>query len=100
MKKVLQPKQNEEAIYYSDFSGKLFADFVPVTVKIECNYGSKYDGSKVKFHLSDKGLEQLLDFFKERLCEETKNEFKRSLELDCQNSKCLHNNKEIYQRLI
>ena len=81
MKCVTKPKEEEEAVYYSDFSGKLFRDFVPVTVTIECGYGSDYDGAKAEFHLSDKGLEQLILFMKDRLCEETKKEFKRRSEI-------------------
>lgn len=100
MKKVLQPAEQEHAIYYSDFSGKLFDHFVPVTVKIECDYGSEYDGARVEFHLSDKGLKKLLEFFKENLSKETKNEFKKELEVNCTKPGSDYNNKEIYQELI
>ena len=98
MKKVLKPQQLEEAIYYSDFSGKIFKDSVPVTVKIECSYGSKYDGSEVELHLTDIGLEKLLEFFKANLCQETKNELQRNSH--CQSSDSHYNNKELYQKLI
>ena len=98
MKKVLKPQQPEEAIYYSDFSGKLFKDFVPVTVKIECGYGSKYDESGIEFHLSDIGLEKLLEFFKANLCQETKDELQRNSH--CLSSDSHYNNKDIYQKLI
>lgn len=93
MKKILQPEEKEEAIYYSDFSGKLFKDFVPVTVKVECDYGSVYDGASAEFHLSDTGLHALLHFLKSHLCSETKQEFER---------KILENNehKDFYKKLI
>jgi hypothetical protein len=92
MKCITKPKQPEEAIYYSDFSGKLFKDFIPVTVNVKCEYGSQYDGAHVEFHLSDKGLEHLLSFLKTHLCEETKAEFKRLSQSD-------DNNKHFYQKL-
>lgn len=112
MKKVLKPVEPEEAIYYSDFSGRIFKDFVPVTVKLECSYGSKYDGAEVEFHLSDKGLEKLLDFFREHLCEETKNELKRHAQeqeqkaqedtesRDWTSCEYHYNNRDLYQKLI
>jgi len=93
MKCVIKPKEEEQAVHYSDFSGKLFKDFVPVTVKIECNYDSKYDGANAEFHLSDKGLELLLAFLKEHLCEETKAELKRLCETNI-------DNKELFEKLI
>ena len=100
MKKVLKPAEPEEAIYYSDFSGKIFQDFIPVTLTIECSYGSKYDESKVEFHLSDKGLEKVLEFLKENLCPETKEKLKREINSSCQTSKDGYNNKELYKQLI
>jgi hypothetical protein len=93
MKKILQPQQDEEVVYYSDFSGRLFRDLVPVTVKIDCNYGSSYDGGQIEFHLSDVGLEMLLDFFKKHICIEKKEELKR-----CLNEKPEY--KELYEKLI
>ena len=93
MKQILKPEEPEDAIYYSDFSGRLFKDFVPVTVKIECGYGSVYDGGQVEFHLSDVGLEMLLDFFKKHICIEKKEELKR-----CLNEKPEY--KELYEKLI
>lgn len=95
MKKVLKPQEPEEAIYYSDFSGKVFQDFIPVTLKIECDYGSRYDGARAEFHLSDAGLEKVLEFLKQHLCQETKNELERG----CQSSKDNYN-KELYKKLI
>ena len=92
MKKVLKPAEPEEVVYYSDFSGKLLDhNMVPVTVTIECGYGSEYDGSKVELHLTDKGLNNLLVYIKDRLSKETKEEFKRQLETSCNDSNGLYN---------
>jgi hypothetical protein len=54
VKKITKPAEKEEAVYYSDFSGKCFGEFnAPVQLKIEFNYGSIYDGSKFTFDLDD-----------------------------------------------
>jgi hypothetical protein len=100
MKKVLKPAKEEEVVYYSDFSGKLLDhNMVPVTVKIECDYGSEYDGSSVELHLTDSGLNNLLVFIKDRLSEETKKEFKRQIDSSCQTLKGDYN-KDLLQKLI
>jgi hypothetical protein len=100
MKKVLKPAKPEEVVYYSDFSGKLLEhNMVPVTVKIECGYGSEYDGSSVELHLTDKGLNNLLVYLKDRLCQETKEELKRQIDSNCQSSNDRYNN-DLLQKLI
>jgi hypothetical protein len=100
MKKVLKPAEPEEVVYYSDFSGKLLEyNMVPVTVKIECGYGSEYDGSSVELHLTDKGLNNLLVYLKDRLCQETKEELKRQIDSNCQSSNASYNN-DLLQKLI
>jgi hypothetical protein len=100
MKKVLKAAEPEEVVYYSDFSGKLLEhNMVPVTVKIECGYGSEYDGSSVELHLTDKGLNNLLTYIKDKLSQETKEEFKRQIDIDCQFSKDSYN-KDLLQKLI
>jgi hypothetical protein len=101
MKKVLKPAEPEEVVYYSDFSGKLLEyNMVPVTVKIECGYGSEYDGSSVELHLTDKGLNNLLIYLKDRLCQETKDELKKQIDYSpCQSSNDCYN-KELYKKLI
>jgi hypothetical protein len=100
MKKVLKPAEPEEVVYYSDFSGKLLEhNMVPVTVRIECGYGSEYDGSSVELHLTDKGLNNLLVYIKDRLSPETKEEFKRQLDSPCLSSKDLYT-KDLLQKLI
>jgi hypothetical protein len=100
MKKVLKPAKPEEVVYYSDFSGKLLDhNMVPVTVKIECGYGSEYDGSSVELHLTDKGLNNLLVYLKDRLCQETKEELKRQIDSNCQSSNDSYNN-DLLKKLI
>ena len=100
MKKVLKAAEPEEAVYYSDFSGKLLDhNIVPVTIKIECGYGSEYDGAELELHLTDKGLNNLLVYIKDRLSEETKEEFKRQIDSSCQTSKGDYN-KDLLQKLI
>lgn len=80
MKKVLKPSQPEDCVYYSDFSGKLFEhNMVPATVKIECDYGSEYDESRLEFHLTDIELKHLLVYIKDRLCTESKEELKKQI---------------------
>lgn len=80
MKKVLKPSEPEEAVYYSDFSGKLFDDnMVPATIKIECDYGSEYDEARIELHLTDKELKNLLVYIKDRLCQESKEELKKQI---------------------
>ena len=81
MKKILKPKQQEEAIYFSDFSGQPFdTNFrhPPVEIKMNFNYGSKYDGSEINLHLSDKDMEPILDLIQSKL----NPDFKKSLEED------------------
>jgi hypothetical protein len=79
VKKVLKPQEPEESIYYSDFSGKLLKDFVPVTVKIECDYGSEYDEARIEFHLTDAEFKHLLVNIKDSLSPESKKELKKQI---------------------
>ena len=77
MKKITKPAQPEEAVYYSDFSGKCFGDFHPhVELMIDFNYGSKYDGSKLRFDLDDKDVEDILALLKSKLSNDTKKALK------------------------
>lgn len=78
MKKIIKPAQKEEVVYYSDFSGKCFGEFYPpVQLTIDFNYGSGYDGSKLKFDLDDKDIEEILFLLKAKLSNDTKKELKR-----------------------
>lgn len=80
MKKIIKPPEKEQAVYYSDFSGKCFGEWnSPVEVKFEFNYGSKYDGSEILLHLSDEETELLLDFMKLKLSDEYKELLKKQL---------------------
>jgi 1,4-alpha-glucan branching enzyme len=85
MKKIIQPKKEEKAEYFSDFSDKSFGIFHPdVEIKFEFNYGSKFDGGKVEFHLTDQEAEHVLDFIRMNLSEgkiiELKNRLKSAEE--------------------
>jgi len=77
MKKTTKPAQREEVVYYSDFSGKCFGEFDPhVELTIDFGYGSKYDGSKLKFDLDDKDVEDILALLKSKLSNDAKKALK------------------------
>jgi 1,4-alpha-glucan branching enzyme len=81
MKKITQPKQEERAEYFSDFSNKSFEGFNPdVEIKFEFNYGSEFDGSRVEFHLADEEAKHVLDFIRMNLSEGKITELKTKLE--------------------
>jgi hypothetical protein len=85
MKKIIKPKREEKAEYFSDFSGKSFGDeialFGPeVEIKFEFNYGSEFDGSRIEFHLTDAEAKHVLDFIRMNLSEDKINELKKKLE--------------------
>ena len=81
MKKIIKPAEKEDAVYYSDFSGKCFGEFeIPVEVKIEFNYASKYDGSMIGLHLSDDEVKLILDVIKKHSSEDYKGFLKHKLE--------------------
>jgi hypothetical protein len=91
MKKILKPQQREEALFYSDFTGKPLGNmgYEPVGVKITCNYGSKFDGSEITLHLDDDDLLQLIDFLKTKVSEDFKNQIKNSMKkLDKDHEDC------------
>jgi hypothetical protein len=81
MKKIIKPLEREEAVYYSDFSGKILGEFgVPVELKISCGYGSKYDGSDITLHLDDNDLEKIILTFKQLISDDFKKEIKKKIE--------------------
>jgi 1,4-alpha-glucan branching enzyme len=81
MKKITQPKQEERAEYFSDFSDQSFEGFNPdVEIKFEFNYGSEFDGSRFEFHLTDQEAKHVLDFIRTNLSEGKINELKKKLE--------------------
>jgi hypothetical protein len=76
MKKVLMQSVSEEAVYYSDFNGTLLTDcMVPCEVKVEFSYPSKCDGESMTLHLSDSEAKELLLFIKNKLMEETQEQY-------------------------
>jgi hypothetical protein len=81
MKKILKPKQHEEALYFSDFTGEPFDQFgAPVTIKLDFDYGSKYDGSNFTLYLSDKDIEPILDLISSKLNPDYKKHLKDTLD--------------------
>lgn len=81
MKKIIKPAEKAVCVYYSDFSGKLFGEFDPeVRLKIEFNYGSKYDGTEIELHMTDEESSSLLEHIKERLSDDFKDTRKKQLE--------------------
>ena len=73
MKKIIKPSQLEEVLYYCDFTGKMFDQFGPdVNIKIQCNYGSQFDGDELNLHLTDEAFKGLLSYIKQNLNSYTK----------------------------
>ena len=73
MKKIIKPAEKEEAVYYSDFSGKCFGEFDShIKLTLDFGYGSKYDGSMLKFDLDDKDIEDIVFLLKSKLSNDTK----------------------------
>jgi hypothetical protein len=80
MKKIIKPAEQEDCVYYSDFTGKCFGKFYPeVTLSIQFDYGSKYDGSSLQLHLSDEEADLILNFIKFNISEDFKKEIKEKL---------------------
>ena len=80
MKKVLKPATKEEAVYYSDFSGKCFDQHgAPAVLNLEFNYGSKYDTGKITLHLTDKESEEVINFLKQKLNKDCIDTFKKMI---------------------
>jgi len=68
MKKIIRPKQHEEARYFSDFSNQSFGVYEPeVKIEFDFNYGSKFDTETLEFHLTDDEAAYVLDFIKTNL---------------------------------
>jgi hypothetical protein len=77
MKKTTKPAQQEEATYYSDFSGKCFGGMhPPVELILDFGYGSKYDGSKLRFDLDDDDVNDILALLKSKLSNDSKKALK------------------------
>jgi hypothetical protein len=77
MKKTTRPAQREEAVYYSDFSGKCFGEFDPhIELTLDFGYGSRYDGSKLRLDLDDDDIEDILTLLKSKLSKDAKKALK------------------------
>jgi hypothetical protein len=82
MKKVLKPAEKEEAVYFSDFTGKSFGEWVaPVDLKIDFNYGSNRDGASLTLHLDEEDIKPIIDLIKQKLSEDVKVELRKKLEI-------------------
>lgn len=80
MKIIVKPRE-EEIEYRSDFSDKSFLGFDPhVVIKFDFNYGSKYDGENLEFHLTDEEAGHVLDFIRMNLSQERFDQMKNSNE--------------------
>lgn len=78
MKKILKPAEKEEAVYFSDISGKSFGEFdAPVEIKISFNYGSKFDGSELVVHLDDDEVKPFLNLINQSISKDYKDNLKK-----------------------
>lgn len=113
MKKIIKPSTREEAVYYSDFSGKCFDKFhSPISLTLDFGYGSQYDGSKLNFDLDDDDVECLLDLLKTKLSIDAKTHLKKRLRnldneyccsvefRDWDNCNLIGNNQDLIKRII
>jgi hypothetical protein len=93
MKFVREPKQEEVAYYTSDFSGQEFdqQEIPACEIKIECNYGSDYDGCKLTLHLTDSELEEVLSFIRPKLTYTTKRYYQHLVEEKDESASLLSN---------
>tara|TARA_R110000868_G_scaffold205893_8_gene454575 strand:- start:1507 stop:1857 length:351 start_codon:yes stop_codon:yes gene_type:complete len=79
MKNITTPSSKEEAVYYSDFSGKLLGEFYPpVVLTIDFNYGSRMDGARLQLDLNDEDVQEILDLIKSKLNSSTKDELRNT----------------------
>ena len=78
MKRVQTPAQKEEAVYYSDFSGKCFGEHhPPVSLTLSFDYGSSFDGCQLKLDVDDGDVLDILDLIKQKLNSESKKELEK-----------------------
>lgn len=81
MKKITKPAEREEAVHYSDFTGKLLNSCGPdIELKISCGYGSKRDGSDLTLHLNDDDITPIIDLIKQKLSSDVKELLKSKLD--------------------
>ena len=74
MKKIIKPQQKEEAAYYTDFDGRSCSPYPPVQLKINFNYGSKYDTSVLELDLVDDEVAPILKLIASKLSSEKRKE--------------------------
>ena len=81
MKKIIKPKQHEEATYFSDFTGQPFGELYhpPVELTLKFNYGSKFDESEITLHLSDKDVNPIIDLISTKLNPDYKKDLEETL---------------------
>jgi len=79
MKKIITPKQHEEANYFSDFTGQPFGEGYtpPVTLKLDFGFGSEYDNSEITLHLSDRDVAPILDLISSKLNPDVKKQLEQ-----------------------
>jgi hypothetical protein len=89
MKKIIKPKQHEEAAYFSDFTGQPFGELYhpPVELTLKFNYGSEHDQSEITFHLSDKDVSPIIDLISSKLNPDYKKDLEETL---CDNDEGLN----------
>ena len=76
MKIVIKPASKEDAVYYSDFSGKLLdSNMIPCEVNISFSYPSKFDGEYISLYLTDEDANKLLPVIKQNLTDEAKKQY-------------------------
>lgn len=81
MKITIKPSEQEEVEYRSDFSDKSFLNFDPhAIITFDFNYGSRFDGENLKFHLTDDEARYVLDFIKVHLSKNRINQMKNNKE--------------------
>jgi hypothetical protein len=81
MKIIIKPQEEEEAEYRSDFSDKTFLNLDPhVVINFQFNYGSKFDGENLEFHLADEEASHVLNFIKMNLSQERLDQMKNNNE--------------------
>lgn len=80
MKKIIKPAEQEEVVFYSDFSGKNLGNYSPpIELSIDFGYGSNRDGASLRLHLTDEDVQPILDLIKSRLSVDFKENAKKEL---------------------
>ena len=71
MKKIIIPAVKEHSVYSSDIAGKIF-DYDPsINLTIECNYGSKQDGTTIELHFTEEEAKDIFSYIKSKILPET-----------------------------